>query len=179
MWCRNSSSKQWKSCYLRVMYWKSCQHFCDPMWLCCCWSENPTRGDAQLSEDDAPTIGQNARFLSVSHNIFIKYQPSFIHESNKCTTQTSWKTLQRFMEGMKDRCILYVEDCFREWSWNERKSSHNQQKRMLVLICFPGPKWLSQSTHMWSQAVIKSVQFCDRTLDSTTLDQSMSNSLAR
>ena len=83
------------------MYWKSCQHFCDSMWLYCGSSENPARGDAQLSEDDAPTIGQNARFLSVSHNIFIKYQPSFIHESNKCTTQTSWK----FMEGMKDRWI--------------------------------------------------------------------------
>ena len=85
--------------------WKSCHNFCDSMWLYCGSSENPAQGDAQLSEDDAPTIGQNARFLSVSHNIFIKYQPSFIHESNKCTTQTSWKTLQKFMEGMKDRCI--------------------------------------------------------------------------
>ena len=42
---------------------------------------------------------------------------------------------------------LEFEDCFREWSWNERKSSHNQQKRVLVLICVPGPCWLSQSTH--------------------------------
>ena len=126
------------------MKWKSCQHFCDSMWLYCGSSENPARGDAQLSEDDAPTIGQNARFLSVSHNIFIKYQPSFIHESNKCTTQTSWKTLQKFMEGMKDRCI----GCWRLFLRVEMKEKvPTINRRVLVLICVPGPCWLSQSTH--------------------------------
>ena len=153
------------------MYWKSCQHFCDSMWLYCGWSENPTRGDAQLSEDDAPTIGQNARFLSVSHNIFIKYQPSFIHESNKCTTQTSWK----FMEGMKDRWI----GCWRLFprvilKW-KKKFPQSTEESVGVDLC--SRTLLTQSEY--SQAVIKSVQFCDRTLDSTILDQSMSNSLAR